>query len=267
MKVSREVSATAGGSAERSLTDAFHYRMAADRLPLGFILDDGCGSGTGTRLIAGPGRKIVALDPDAKAVFRARAERLEKWIEFLPKWSTRLPFKDSAFAAAVSFEVIEHLQNQTQYLVELARVVEPEGLLFLSTPNRRVIEPYYCGGLSPVNITHVKELYPEELKILIEHAFTTIELYAVSMVDKHRRERSLIYQRDFVVPYSLRAKIPMPIRRLWMKLRHVDIGEDWQVRKTRWEDVIPSPSLEFEDLIVIARRNGRVADSRLAGID
>ena len=47
----------------------------------------------------------------------------------------RLPFAENRFDAAVSIEVIEHVENQFAFLRELARVVRPGGRVIVTTPN------------------------------------------------------------------------------------------------------------------------------------
>lgn len=46
-----------------------------------------------------------------------------------------LPFKDSVFDKVFFCEVIEHIENPSKCLTEIHRVLLPNGLLFLSTPN------------------------------------------------------------------------------------------------------------------------------------
>jgi SAM-dependent methyltransferase len=45
-----------------------------------------------------------------------------------------LPFPDGSFDAVLAFEVIEHVEDDTGFLGEMARVSRPGGVLILSTP-------------------------------------------------------------------------------------------------------------------------------------
>ena len=47
---------------------------------------------------------------------------------------TDLPFADGSFDAVLAFEVVEHVEDDTGLLAEIARVSRPGGLLILSTP-------------------------------------------------------------------------------------------------------------------------------------
>jgi SAM-dependent methyltransferase len=47
----------------------------------------------------------------------------------------RLPFPDASVDAAVSIEVIEHVEDPFAFLREIARIVKPGGRVIVSTPN------------------------------------------------------------------------------------------------------------------------------------
>ncbi len=47
----------------------------------------------------------------------------------------RLPYNDASFDVVLLVEVIEHLENHRVALGELARVLKPDGVLILTTPN------------------------------------------------------------------------------------------------------------------------------------
>jgi SAM-dependent methyltransferase len=69
-----------------------------------------------------------------------------------------LPFEDGSFAAALAFEVLEHVEDDTGLLGEIARVVRPRGLLVLSTP-------IHAGMWSPLDDAcgHVRRDAPDVL--------------------------------------------------------------------------------------------------------
>src|SRR5437899_13045319 len=86
------------------------YRWLAGRLPAGRVLESGAGEGYGAALLAGTGRPVVALDYDPAAVVHIGrtypAVRAVRGNVVLP------PFRDGAFGAVVSLQVIEHLWDQ-----------------------------------------------------------------------------------------------------------------------------------------------------------
>jgi SAM-dependent methyltransferase len=129
------------------------YRLAA-RLAAGRrVLDAACGEGYGTALLARAGAaSVVGIDIDAATVRHAR-ERHE--VDARRGDVTALELDDGSFDLVVSFETIEHVAEPERALDELVRVLAPDGVLLVSTPNPR---EYLVN-----NPFHVRELAPEEL--------------------------------------------------------------------------------------------------------
>ena len=54
-----------------------------------------------------------------------------------------LPFRESVFKSVKMFEVLEHLQNPTQALKEIRRILTPKGKLCFSIPNTLFIGVFF----------------------------------------------------------------------------------------------------------------------------
>lgn len=101
------------------------------------FLDLGCGTGTfATRLKQRfPAVEIVGLDPDPKALARARrkAERAHLSIHFDQGFGESLSYPQARFDAVFSSFVFHHLQeqNREKTLREVRRVLKPGGSFYL----------------------------------------------------------------------------------------------------------------------------------------
>lgn len=62
---------------------------------------------------------------------------------------TRLPFPDSSFDVVESIDVVEHTEDPDAYVAELARVLAPEGVILLATPNRLFPVEQHLGVTGP----------------------------------------------------------------------------------------------------------------------
>ena len=98
----------------------------------GRILDNGCGLGT----------YLNALAPFSSQRFGLEVE-LERAVKALPAANgiaqaagERLPFANNTFDLILSNEVIEHVQDDALYAVEMVRVAKPGGRILLFCPNR-----------------------------------------------------------------------------------------------------------------------------------
>ena len=134
------------------------------------VLDAACGEGYGTSLLSEVAASAVGVDIDGATVAHAAAhygggERLS----FVEGSCTRLPLPDASFDVAVSFETLEHLEarDQPAMLAEFARVLKPEGLLVISSPNKRL----YSDDRGYVNEFHRHELYRDGLASLLAPNF------------------------------------------------------------------------------------------------
>ena len=136
------------------------------------VLDAGCGAGYGADFLATAGaRRVIGIDNAPDAIARAGRCYRQPNLAFAAMDAARLGFPDAAFDLIVSFEVIEHLADQEGYLAELARVLKPQGLLLLSTPNRQV----YRLGQEP-NPFHTHEFDLQELQDILARFFPQTEV-------------------------------------------------------------------------------------------
>jgi len=101
------------------------------------VLDIGCGTGTLAVLIKEnhPGVAVVGLDPDPKALARARrkAERAGVEVHFDRGFSDQLPYSDASFDRVCCtgvFSLIPHEEKETT-LREVYRVLRPGGSFHL----------------------------------------------------------------------------------------------------------------------------------------
>jgi 2-polyprenyl-3-methyl-5-hydroxy-6-metoxy-1,4-benzoquinol methylase len=80
-----------------------------------------------------------------------------------------LPFDDDSFDVVVCFEAIEHTGDTERTLDQLARVLRPNGLLFVSSPNPAVYPPG--------NPFHLNEETPAELLRKAAGRFAQVRLF------------------------------------------------------------------------------------------
>jgi O-antigen biosynthesis protein len=133
------------------------------------VLDAGCGTGYGMRLLAeGGARSVKGVDIDPDAVTEAAA-RFGDSEAVLQGDLLDLPLPDASFDVVVCFEAIEHVADASRAFGELRRVLRPGGLLLVSSPNPDV----YPAG----NEHHVHEFAPEELAEAAQDLFANVASY------------------------------------------------------------------------------------------
>lgn len=134
------------------------------------VLDAACGEGYGTSLLSEVATSAVGVDIDAVTIARAigRYGHLER-VRFIEGACTHLPLPDASFDVVVSFETVEHLDasDQPKMLEEFARVLKPDGMLVISSPNKRL----YSDERAYVNEFHRHELHRDGLAALLARDF------------------------------------------------------------------------------------------------
>ncbi|MEO3431122.1 class I SAM-dependent methyltransferase [Pelagibius sp. CAU 1746] len=100
-------------------------------------LDLGAGRGIAAYALAKDGWEVTALEPDpsdlvgAGAISALMAEA-ELSVEIVTEWGESLPFADASFDAVHCRQALHHAADLNQMLVEIGRVLKPDGL-FIAT--------------------------------------------------------------------------------------------------------------------------------------
>jgi 2-polyprenyl-3-methyl-5-hydroxy-6-metoxy-1,4-benzoquinol methylase/glycosyltransferase involved in cell wall biosynthesis len=136
------------------------------------VLDFGCGTGYGTAILAAHADSAVGVDIDASALeWAGRCHRLPN-LSFQRSVDFLACYVDQTFDMVTCFEMIEHVSeaDQDRTIQALARVLRPEGLLFISTPNPEITSLY---GANPY---HLRERNREEFLELLSASFKSVQL-------------------------------------------------------------------------------------------
>lgn len=203
----------------------------------GNVLEVGCGEGRGVELLMQKAGSFSAVDKieEALAVLRTRFPA-GKFISMNIPPLGGLP--DNTYDCVVSFQVIEHIKNDTLYLKEINRVLKPGGIALLTTPNRKM-------SLSR-NPWHIREYFATELKTLAAAIFSTAEMKGITGNEKvmeyyEQNKKSVqrimkwdIFKLQWILPaWMLRTPYEFLNRRNRNKLQ---TGDDSLVKSIRHED-------------------------------
>lgn len=107
----------------------------------GRLLDVGFGAGTILEAARRSGWRPFGVDVAARAVEHARENGFEVFCGTLEE--ARYP--DNHFDVVTASEILEHVSNPQEVLHEIARILRPGGLLWLTTPHSRGISAQLLG--------------------------------------------------------------------------------------------------------------------------
>ena len=114
------------------------YRFAAQRVHGRNVLDCACGTGYGVRLLREEGQAACVLGVDiepASVKYAAQQHGVES-VQFFCASAEHLPLTDGSVDVITSFETIEHVPDDRALIQEFYRLLRPDGLLMVSTPNQ-----------------------------------------------------------------------------------------------------------------------------------
>jgi SAM-dependent methyltransferase len=164
---------------------------------------------------------------------------------------------DNSYDTIVSFQVIEHIQNDGLFLSEISRVLKPGGLAMLTTPNRKM-------SLSR-NPWHIREYLADELANLARPYFSEVTMKGISgnakvmaYHDENRRSVQRITRFDI---FDLQHRLPAAVLRLpyeilnrWNRNK-LQKGNDALVTDIHHDDyILVDNASEALDLLLMVRK-------------
>ncbi|MFN8289139.1 MAG: class I SAM-dependent methyltransferase [Chitinophagaceae bacterium] len=160
----------------------YAYKWAALHVS-GNLLEVGCGNGYGLSELKPVVRNYVGIDKSkaAQSFFKTNGADF-----FAIKAPSLKNIPSNIFDSVVSFQVIEHIKNDSLFLQEICRVLKPGGKLYLTTPNR-------LTSLTR-NPWHVREYSSDELTALVKKYFEEVKLQGLfgnEVIDAHLRENKI----------------------------------------------------------------------------
>jgi SAM-dependent methyltransferase len=199
----------------------FPYVEAA-RLVRGAVLEIGCGWGRGLELLTQAADHYTGIDKNGELITSLQAEYpqsrfIQASIPPLTDGSGQ-PLPDNSFDFVVTFQVIEHIDNDDLFIREAHRVLKPGGKLLLTTVNRLFsltrnpwhVREYDAVGLESLLMRHFARLDTRGIhgndRVMQYYAQNKASVARITRFDvldlQHRLPRRLLQ-----VPYDLMNRL------------------------------------------------------------
>lgn len=162
-----------------SIEHLHRYAIVSDYIKDKIVLDIASGEGYGSNIMSKKAKFVYGVDIDNTTVQEAKLKYKKDNLEFLIGSASDIPIEDNSIDVVVSFETIEHHDKHDEMMNEIKRVLKPNGLLIISTPDKL----YYSDKRNFNNQFHIKELYKQEFTDLILKSFNNIQLLTQMFVN------------------------------------------------------------------------------------
>lgn len=175
----------------------------------GDLLELGCGEGRGVELLAPLADSYLALDKIQSVI----DELIKKYPDVSFEQAVFPPFstlKDNSFDSIVSFQVIEHVKKDGDFLAEIYRVLRPGGKAVLTTPNIK--------KTLTRNPWHIREYTAPELTQLAKKYFEKVEMKGIGGNEKvmayYEENKKSVQKITRFDIFNLQYRLPAPILRI-----------------------------------------------------
>lgn len=175
-----------GSTPERIWLDHIaRYTFAGRYVKNNVVLDISCGTGYGSKILCdGRAKKVIGIDISKEAIDFALTKYKINGLEFKVGNIFNIDFPDNYFDVITCFETIEHIESPAKALIELQRVLKPQGLLIISSPNRKITSPNKSINEKPNNCFHMIEYTTEEFVYLLSSNFVVLEYFGQRPISK-----------------------------------------------------------------------------------
>lgn len=216
---------------------AFAYKFASKYIENKTVFDFGCGGGYGTEYLSRFTKKeVFGFDKNTNAIKTTNSFFHKDNLIF----SASLPKKK--FDVIVSFQVIEHIKDRVEYYKKLKKLLKPNGIILISTPNKNITS---YGLKKPAMVFHEIEFDPNSLKRELSKHFNHVNIFGqISNSMKDKVEKNHFNYHKLVKSYSYRIKttwwlsqfeiIRIISRHLPMFIKYLLMGHDKSILKTKY---------------------------------
>ena len=163
------------------------YEWIAARTHGRRVVDLACGEGYGSAVLARTAASVVGVEANPEAYEHARLKypgdglRFER--DLVETWSGDVD-------CVVFLQTIEHVQDPDALLERVRRLIGPDGVAYVSTPNVLTLAP--AGQPRSGNPWHVREYRPEEFRALCARHFGRVAMLGVFHARKLRAHQLAI---------------------------------------------------------------------------
>lgn len=162
----------------------------------GSLLDIGAGTGDFLSVAKKDNWNVIGIEPNPKA----KQIAIQKGVSFAENLSS---LQDNTFDVITMWHVLEHVPNLEEYILELKRIVKPNGTIIIAVPNFKSFDAIYYKEFwaafdTPRHLWHfsktaIKKLFAKQDLKLVEILPMKFDSYYVSLLSEKYKNGKMNY--------------------------------------------------------------------------
>lgn len=178
------------------------------------VIGIGCGNGSVASFLTDLGHEVIGVGESESSIAQAQANFPNIRFEQQSAYSD-LGTAYGKFPALIALEIIEHLYSPRQFMETVTNILEPEGIVIISTPYHGYIKNLALAltGKFDAHFTalweggHIKLWSIRTLSTLIEDAVLIVDsIYRVGRVPPLAKSMILVARKPAYSPQNASAK-------------------------------------------------------------
>ncbi|MFT3746932.1 MAG: class I SAM-dependent methyltransferase [Agriterribacter sp.] len=178
--------------------------LEAAKLISGKVLEIGTGSGYGVEIIAPHTDEFVTIDKFETDIIHSDAFKNNNVRFIQMNIPPLINIPSDTFDFVITFQVIEHIPKDNEFLKEINRVLKKGGKLIVTTPNKKMSITR--------NPWHVREYTVDELKQLLSRHFSTVKALGVfgnqTIMDYYQKNKASVRRITRFDIFNLQYRLP-----------------------------------------------------------
>ncbi len=184
----------------------FYAYVEASKIIGGNVLELGCGAGRGMQAITQACESYTGIDKNEQLL--GELQNAYPNFRFLHQSMPPLSgIESNSFDYVITFQVIEHIEEDGKFLEEIKRVLKPGGKAIITTPN--------LGKSLTRNPWHVREYTHKQLEGLLKKHFSTVDVRGISgtkpVIDYYEQNKASVRKITRFDILNLQYRLPRQI--------------------------------------------------------
>jgi len=174
------------------------YRFAKEFVRGKKVLNLACGEGEGSFILSEEADSVIGIDIKDAVIRHASSKHIRENLSFIKGSITDVPIEEEKFFdVIVFFEATEQIQKYDKLIMEVKRLLKPDGIFIVSISNK-----YLHSDVDDGTPFHAKKPYLDDFKELLSNHFKNVLLYGQKVYPTSNifpLYKGAGYSQDFVI--------------------------------------------------------------------